>query len=266
MQRPTFCPPRCPAPPIYAKVNPADAPVITLAISSRSLPITQLVDIVGTRIAQKISQLLRRRSGQHLQAASARRCAFRPICRKKKRGMGAVSRRCRARAAVQVSPEVTRGGKARLPSESNGHASAGDIGKTIQHLRDGWPSRGTHSICRITSQPSARKAALEKNNRSWLAPRTAIHSLVRSIMRTPASSTSTSSRASGLQRLQKTLTPSIKAGFQRQCLGLTPHPDSANTGISPPILQRMQFSPILAGPFWMPAPGQSCFPAATHYL
>src|SRR5690606_19486176 len=34
-----------PAPPIYAKVNPADAPVITLAVSSRSLPITQLVDL-----------------------------------------------------------------------------------------------------------------------------------------------------------------------------------------------------------------------------
>ncbi|MES2474049.1 MAG: efflux RND transporter permease subunit, partial [Pseudomonadota bacterium] len=46
-----------PAPPIYAKVNPADAPVITLAVSSRTLPITQLVDLSETRIAQKISQL-----------------------------------------------------------------------------------------------------------------------------------------------------------------------------------------------------------------
>ena len=46
-----------PAPPIYAKVNPADAPVITLAVSSRSLPITQIVDLSETRIAQKISQL-----------------------------------------------------------------------------------------------------------------------------------------------------------------------------------------------------------------
>ena len=57
MPRPTFCPPRCPPHPIYAKVNPADAPVITLAVSSRSLPITQLVDMSETRIAQKISQL-----------------------------------------------------------------------------------------------------------------------------------------------------------------------------------------------------------------
>ncbi len=46
-----------PAPPIYAKVNPADAPVITLAVSSTTLPITTVEDLADTRIAQKISQL-----------------------------------------------------------------------------------------------------------------------------------------------------------------------------------------------------------------
>ncbi|HKX64600.1 MAG TPA: efflux RND transporter permease subunit, partial [Rhizomicrobium sp.] len=46
-----------PAPPVYAKVNPADAPVITLAVSSSSLPITRVEDLADTRIAQKISQL-----------------------------------------------------------------------------------------------------------------------------------------------------------------------------------------------------------------
>src|ERR1700742_1505155 len=46
-----------PAPPVYAKVNPADAPVITLAISSATLPITTVEDLADTRIAQKISQL-----------------------------------------------------------------------------------------------------------------------------------------------------------------------------------------------------------------
>jgi multidrug efflux pump len=46
-----------PAPPIYAKVNPADAPILTLAISSRTLPLTKVEDIADTRIAQKISQL-----------------------------------------------------------------------------------------------------------------------------------------------------------------------------------------------------------------
>jgi len=49
--------PQLPVPPVYAKVNPADAPVITLAISSPSLPITTVEDLADTRIAQKISQL-----------------------------------------------------------------------------------------------------------------------------------------------------------------------------------------------------------------
>ncbi|MEJ1968169.1 MAG: MdtB/MuxB family multidrug efflux RND transporter permease subunit [Rhizomicrobium sp.] len=46
-----------PAPPVYAKVNPADAPVLTIAISSRTMPLTQVQDLADTRIAQKISQL-----------------------------------------------------------------------------------------------------------------------------------------------------------------------------------------------------------------
>src|SRR6202162_3108213 len=45
-----------PAPPIYAKVNPADAPVMTLAVTSKTLPLTQLEDISETRLAQKLSQ------------------------------------------------------------------------------------------------------------------------------------------------------------------------------------------------------------------
>ncbi|MGQ9373084.1 multidrug efflux RND transporter permease subunit [Acinetobacter tandoii] len=46
-----------PTPPIYRKVNPADVPVITLAISSDSLPLTTVYDMVDTRVAQKLSQL-----------------------------------------------------------------------------------------------------------------------------------------------------------------------------------------------------------------
>jgi multidrug efflux pump len=46
-----------PAPPVYAKVNPADAPVLTLAISSDSLPLTEVQNLVNTRLAQKISQV-----------------------------------------------------------------------------------------------------------------------------------------------------------------------------------------------------------------
>ena len=46
-----------PAPPVYAKVNPADAPILTLAITSKSMPLTRVQDLADTRIAQKISQL-----------------------------------------------------------------------------------------------------------------------------------------------------------------------------------------------------------------
>ena len=46
-----------PAPPVYAKVNPADAPVLTLAISSDTLPLTEVQNLVNTRVAQKISQV-----------------------------------------------------------------------------------------------------------------------------------------------------------------------------------------------------------------
>ena len=46
-----------PAPPIYSKTNPADAPVLTLAITSSSMPLPQVEDLVDTRLAPKISQL-----------------------------------------------------------------------------------------------------------------------------------------------------------------------------------------------------------------
>ncbi|MCL2871839.1 MAG: MdtB/MuxB family multidrug efflux RND transporter permease subunit [Betaproteobacteria bacterium] len=46
-----------PRPPIYNKVNPADTPVLTLAVTSETLPLTRLEDLVDTRLAQKISQV-----------------------------------------------------------------------------------------------------------------------------------------------------------------------------------------------------------------
>ncbi|MFI5000650.1 MAG: MdtB/MuxB family multidrug efflux RND transporter permease subunit [Reyranellales bacterium] len=46
-----------PAPPIYAKVNPADAPILTLAVTSKTEPLTRIHDMVDVRLAQKISQL-----------------------------------------------------------------------------------------------------------------------------------------------------------------------------------------------------------------
>jgi len=46
-----------PSPPVYSKTNPADAPVLTLAITSSSMPLSQVEDLVDTRLAPKISQL-----------------------------------------------------------------------------------------------------------------------------------------------------------------------------------------------------------------
>ena len=53
----TYLPAGLPSPPIYSKSNPADAPVMTLAISSKALPLSQVEDFTDTRLAQKISQV-----------------------------------------------------------------------------------------------------------------------------------------------------------------------------------------------------------------
>lgn len=50
-------PQNLPAPPVYAKVNPADAPILTLAVMSTAMPLPKVEDMADTRIAQKISQL-----------------------------------------------------------------------------------------------------------------------------------------------------------------------------------------------------------------
>ncbi len=52
-----YLPSGLPLPPIYAKVNPADAPILTLALTSNSIPLAQVEDYADTRLAQKISQL-----------------------------------------------------------------------------------------------------------------------------------------------------------------------------------------------------------------
>lgn len=52
-----YLPTGLPNPPIYSKVNPADTPIITLALTSNVLPLTQVEDFIDTRLAQRISQL-----------------------------------------------------------------------------------------------------------------------------------------------------------------------------------------------------------------
>jgi len=53
----TFLPKDLPNPPVYSKTNPADAPILTLALTSKSLALTKVEDLADTRFAQKISQL-----------------------------------------------------------------------------------------------------------------------------------------------------------------------------------------------------------------
>ncbi len=74
----TYLPRNLPNPPIYSKTNPADTPIITLALTSKSLPLSKVEDLADTRLAQKISQL----PGVGLVSISggqSRRCGFRRI-------------------------------------------------------------------------------------------------------------------------------------------------------------------------------------------
>lgn len=53
----TFLPADLPMPPIYSKVNPADAPILSLSVSSDTLPLTRVEDLVETRLVQKLAQV-----------------------------------------------------------------------------------------------------------------------------------------------------------------------------------------------------------------
>ena len=53
----TYLPPDLPTPPIYSKTNPADTPILTLALTSNALPLSKVEDLADTRLAPKISQL-----------------------------------------------------------------------------------------------------------------------------------------------------------------------------------------------------------------
>jgi multidrug efflux pump len=53
----TFLPPDLPTPPLYSKSNPADTPILTLALTSKTMPLSKVEDLADTRLAPKISQL-----------------------------------------------------------------------------------------------------------------------------------------------------------------------------------------------------------------
>jgi multidrug efflux pump len=53
----TYLPPDLPTPPLYSKTNPADTPIMTLALTSNTMPLSKVEDLADTRLAPKISQL-----------------------------------------------------------------------------------------------------------------------------------------------------------------------------------------------------------------
>jgi len=53
----TYLPPDLPTPPLYSKTNPADTPILTLALTSKTLPLSEVEDLADTRLSPKISQL-----------------------------------------------------------------------------------------------------------------------------------------------------------------------------------------------------------------
>ena len=66
----TFLPTNLPVPPVYSKTNPADAPILTLAITSSTLPLPKVEELAETRMAQRISPAQRRRPGEHQRRAA----------------------------------------------------------------------------------------------------------------------------------------------------------------------------------------------------
>ena len=64
-------PPDLPTPPIYSKTNPADTPILTLALTSSTLPLSKVEDLADTRLAPEDFAVARRRTGEHQRRAEA---------------------------------------------------------------------------------------------------------------------------------------------------------------------------------------------------
>ncbi|MEN3751932.1 MdtB/MuxB family multidrug efflux RND transporter permease subunit [Mangrovibacter yixingensis] len=120
-----------PNPPVYSKVNPADPPIMTLAVTSSALPMTQVQDLVETRIAQKIAQV----NGVGMVGVSG---GQRPAVR--------VKLNAQALAGLGISTETVRSAisKANVNSATGSldgperaiTISANDQMKTVQEYRD----------------------------------------------------------------------------------------------------------------------------------
>jgi multidrug efflux pump len=132
-----------PAPPIYAKVNPADAPVLTLGITSRVMPLTEVQDMADTRIAQKISQL---KGVGVVSISGGQRPAVRVTANPRALaayGLNLDDLRTTINVANQNGPKGTLDGPARAYTINTNDQirSADEYGKIIIAYRNGSPVR-----------------------------------------------------------------------------------------------------------------------------
>jgi len=132
-----------PAPPIYAKVNPADAPVLTLGITSAVMPLTEVQDMADTRIAQKISQL---KGVGVVSISGGQRPAVRVVVNPRALaayGLNLDDLRTTINVANQNGPKGTLDGPARAYTINTNDQikSADEYGNIIVAYRNGSPVR-----------------------------------------------------------------------------------------------------------------------------
>src|ERR1700722_8482668 len=141
-----------PAPPIYAKVNPADAPVLILGVTSKVMPLTEVEDLVDTRIAQKISQL---KGVGVVSISGGQRPAGRGVGNPRAMaayGLNLDDLRTTINVANQNGPKGTFDGPTRAYSiNSNDQLkSAHEYGDVVVAYRNNAPVR-LHDVARLTA-------------------------------------------------------------------------------------------------------------------
>ena len=126
----SYLPKDLPNPPVYSKVNPADAPILTLAMTSDTLELSKVEDLADTLLAQKISQLS---------------------------GVGLVSINGRAEAGGAHPGEPDGDGE--LRAESRGHAVGAGDGE--RRPGEGQPERDAAGVHDRGERPAALKQRLQ---------------------------------------------------------------------------------------------------------
>src|SRR5579871_3969966 len=154
----TLVPQDLPTPPVYAKVNPADAPVLTLGITSRVMPLTEVEDLADTRIAQRVSQL---KGVGVVSLSGGQRPAVRVQVNAQAlaaHGLNLDDLRTSINVANQNGPKGTFDGPTRAYSinANDQLKSADEYGNVIIAYRDNAPVR-LRDVARLVSAPENSK-------------------------------------------------------------------------------------------------------------